>query len=73
MENKYEELVTDDDSELVPDEYFRSADVKFGYERADRCDYETSDGADDPSFAWCGKDVDHVGEHGDWYGELPTN
>lgn len=33
------------------------------------CGYEISDGADDPSFAWCGKPPAHAGEHGEWYGE----
>jgi len=32
----------------------------------DRCDYETTDGADDPSFAYCGKAHGHADKHGDW-------
>jgi hypothetical protein len=31
IENERGELITDDDTELVPDSYFESADAKFGY------------------------------------------
>jgi hypothetical protein len=35
------------------------------------CDYEITDGADDPSFAYCGRPQDHAGDHGDWI--MPPN
>jgi hypothetical protein len=30
------------------------------------CEREISDGADDPSFAWCGLPVSHAGDCGRW-------